>query len=138
MKKILIFIFSIMLVSCEDALVENPKSIAAETFYNTKADFEAAVAAIYNPLYGGGGISGRYQAAQNAMVDYAFGRAGHAILSEFQELGSTHATRVYTLWELFYKSIRNANIVIARVEEDNDLTDDEALNFVGEAKFLRA
>ncbi len=138
MKKILILIFSIMLVSCEDALVENPKSIAAETFYNSKADFEAAVAAIYAPLNKGGCIGGRYQATLSCMVDYAQGRGSVAILSEFQELGSTNANRVYGIWKLFYKSIRNANIVIARVEEANDLTEDEALGFIGEAKFLRA
>ena len=50
MKKIL-FLFSILcLTSCDDILKEQTKSLAVETFYNTAAEVDAAVNAIYTPL----------------------------------------------------------------------------------------
>ena len=47
-----IYIISVLLVflSCEDALIEEPKAIVSEQFYNTAADLETAVNAIIAPL----------------------------------------------------------------------------------------
>jgi len=51
MKKILLLAAIIIpLISCEKLLEENPKSIASETFYNTAAEVESAVNAIYYPV----------------------------------------------------------------------------------------
>ncbi|QGY45724.1 RagB/SusD family nutrient uptake outer membrane protein [Maribellus comscasis] len=138
MKKILIIIICFTLFSCEDVLVENPKSIAVETFYNTSDELDAAIAAIYGTMKGGGCMGGRYPAAQNASVDYAYGRGSYAEVSEFQGLGSTNINRVQGIWEAFYQSIRNANLVIKNAPEGNELTSDEIAESVGEAKFLRA
>jgi hypothetical protein len=51
MKKILLLLtISLLLTSCEDELVEAPKSIVVETFFNTAGDVETAVNAIFSPL----------------------------------------------------------------------------------------
>jgi hypothetical protein len=61
MNKILIFIFSAFLLSsCSETLVEKPKSLASENFYNTAAEVEAAVNAIYGPMRMDNGLSINY------------------------------------------------------------------------------
>lgn len=138
MKKILIIILSITLFSCEDVLTEKPKSIAVETYYNTSEEIDAALGAIYGAIRGDGCMGGRYPAVQNCMVDYAVGRAGHAPISEFQGLDATHSNRVYTMWDLFYKGIRNANLVIKNAPNGEEITQEDISKSVGEAKFMRA
>jgi len=63
MKKILIILFaSFLLASCEEMLIEEPKSISSDVFYNTPKEVESALAAIYSAVraYGcmGGDIPG--------------------------------------------------------------------------------
>ncbi|MBA4145389.1 MAG: RagB/SusD family nutrient uptake outer membrane protein, partial [Cytophaga sp.] len=65
MKKSIIFISIITaaaLSGCNDVLVEEPKSLSAETFYNTADEMESAVNAIYGPMRGDGGLSINYPA----------------------------------------------------------------------------
>ncbi|HKZ38372.1 MAG TPA: hypothetical protein VJ184_12020, partial [Chryseolinea sp.] len=51
MKKIFIYMMAALAVTgCSDMLEEEPKSIAAEVFYNTPSEAEAAVNAIYGPM----------------------------------------------------------------------------------------
>ena len=138
MKKILIILMCTALISCEEVLLEKPKSIAVETFYNTPDEIEAALGAIYSAISPDVCMGGRYPAIHNCMVDYAYGRAGHAPLSEFQGLDPTNANRVYIIWERFYIGIRNANLVIKNAPEGENLTEEVISKAVGEAKFMRA
>ena len=138
MKKVIILLISSLLIlSCEDTLIEEPKSLAVETFYNTYEEVEAAVNAIYVPLRNNNCMGALYPAQQEAMSDYGNGRGSYAIVSEFEGLNNTNITRVGQMWDLYYQAIRNANIVIQNTPNGSELTEDEKAAFIGEARFLR-
>ncbi len=133
---ILILIPLFGLFSCEDLLVEQPKSIAEETFYNTPKEVESALAAIYLPYRGQQFRD--YMAMMESYTDYSYGRGSWASNSNFQGLDGTNQPRTATMWDAFYLSIRNANIVIENVPTGKNLTDNDKAKYIGEAKFLRA
>lgn len=128
-----LFLFS----SCQKQLVENPKSLAAETFYNTAAEVQSAVNAIYTPFRDINGMA-CYIAQVDCYVDYGLGRGSYASLNDFQGLNSTNITRVGLIWDLFYLSIRNANFVIKNAPNGKSISQADINSNVGEAKFLRA
>ena len=135
MKKILIVIFIIALFSCEDLLIEEPKSIVIESFYNTKDEFEAAIAGILQPIRDLNTMGGRYPGTLICLTDYAVGRGSNAPISEFQQLDATNQARVFAMWPNFYRSILRANIVISQAPKSETLTQEDIAKFVGEAKF---
>lgn len=139
MKKILyIVLASFILISCEDALVESPKSLAVETFYNTPAEVESAIAAIYTPLRDPGCMGGLYPTQLECYTDYGYGRGSHAVLSNFQGLDGSNQSRTGGFWDKFYLSIRNANIVIQNVPKGKNLSTADVAKYTAESKFLRA
>lgn len=121
--------------SCEDLLIESPKSIAVETFYNTEAEVDGAVAAIYSPLKTI--FSSEYIPLHESSTDYHLGGGSYAPNSEFQGLNSTNITRAGTKWDNFYLGIRNANLVIQNVPKGVGLSDELKNRYIGEARFLR-
>jgi starch-binding outer membrane protein, SusD/RagB family len=138
MKNLLIILFiSIILFSCKDLLEENPKLLASETFYNTQEEVTTALNAIYSPLRIGNCLGGLFPAQLEAYSDYGYGRGSYTLVSQFQGLDDTNIGRAGSMWNLFYMSIRNANLVISRVPDAEFLTDAQKNNAIGEAKFLR-
>lgn len=138
MKKLSIFILIFCLYSCKDVLTEEPKSIAVETFYNTNAEVEAAISAIYTPFRSGNLFGSEYLAMLETFSDYQQGRASWAPNSDFQGLNGTNITRSGAQWNQFYLAVRNANLVIANAPLGNKLSDIEKNSAIGEAMFLRA
>lgn len=139
MKKILILFSAVFILGCsDDLLIEEPKSLAVENFYNTPAEIEAAVYAIYAPLRDGNCLGGLYPAQQEAMADYGYGRGSYAAISDYAGLDPTNITRVGQMWDLFYRSIRNANLVIQNAPLGIDVSPEQANAFVAEARYLRA
>lgn len=138
MKRFQYIMILLMMVSCKKTLTESPKSLSTENFYNSAAEIEAAVNAIYAPLRSPDGLGGTYLPQVESYVDYAYGRGSYGILSEFQGLDPTNITRTQAMWNLFYLSIRNANLVISKAPNGSRLTPEEVTKYVAEAKFLRA
>jgi len=138
MKKLLYILTAFLLFSCEDLLVEKPKSIAVETFYNTSAEVESALAAIYSPVKGSNTLGATYLGMHEALSDFFYGRGSYAPLSDYQGLNSTNVTRAGIIWRDFYLSIRNANLVIKNVPEAKNISEANKSKYIAEAKFLRA
>tara|TARA_R110002049_G_scaffold14039_1_gene60026 strand:+ start:5919 stop:7367 length:1449 start_codon:yes stop_codon:yes gene_type:complete len=139
MKKILfIIIANILMLSCEKELIEHPKSLAVETFYNTTSEMDAAVAAIYAPLRDPNCLGALYPGQMEAYSDFFYGRGSYAVLSTFQGLDGNNTNRVGAIWNLFYLAIRNANIVIQNTPDGKELTEIQKSQYIAEAKFLRA
>src|SRR5688500_10892309 len=116
MKRIFIFLtVDAGLSACDDILVEKPKSIAAEVFYNTESEAEAAVNAIYGPMRVGDALGINYPAQLEGLADYGNSRGSQTPVSLYQGLDNTNIGRVATIWDNFYQSIRNANLVIQNV-----------------------
>lgn len=124
--------------SCNKLLQEEPKSLAVETFYNTAAEVEAAVNAIYVPFIRTNEGIGIYLAQVESYVDYGFGRGSYAVLNDFAGLDPTNITRTQSFWGMFYLAIRNANLVIANAPKGKSISPADVDRFVAEAKFMRA
>ena len=139
MKNIFIYILAaIVFTGCEDALEEKPKSIAAEVFYNTAAEAEAAVYAIYGPMRVDNSFGINYPAQLEGLADYGNSRGSQTPVSLYQGLDNTNIGRVASIWDNLYQSIRNANLVIANVPKGKDISPELVAQFVAEAKYLRS
>jgi hypothetical protein len=137
MKKLLILLLVLTFVSCQDMLVEKPKSIAVETFYNTPKEVESALAAIYAPLRASV-YNYMYIALVECFTDYQYGRGSWAVNSNFEGLNATNITRSENIWVDLYRSIRNANLVIMNSPNGSKLTATDITKYVAEAKYMRA
>lgn len=138
MKSFILLLLLGGLTACEDVLVEKPKALAVETFYNTAGEVEAAVNAAYAQLRVPNGISGQLGAQLEAYTDYSYGRGSYQVLSDFQGLNSTNIPRTDEGWRLFYLAIRNANLVIRQAPKGASISPADVARFVAEAKFIRA
>jgi hypothetical protein len=139
MKNIAIcLIIAAGLFACDDVLKEEPKSLAAENFYNTPDEARAAVNAIYGPMRVDNALSINYPSQLEGLADYGNSRGSQTPVSLYQGLDNTNINRVGSIWDNFYQSIRNANIVIQNVPKGSEITPEDAAKFVAEAKYLRA
>ena len=152
MMKKLIISFTILLglffTSCEDMLVESPKSLVVEDFYNTPAEVEAAIAAIIAPARGR--LSGWWISTLDSHTEWGHGNndfgvtSGSTFTGNFgsfrlmQGLDAVGAANVEPNWNAFYQGIRNANLVIANVPESEQLSQEQKDIYVAEARFFRA
>ena len=74
MKKIIFALGLILgMTSCSSWLDEEPKSVAAETFYNTEAEAASAVLAPLNKLRNGYNHM-YFPGMQESFADFAYGR----------------------------------------------------------------
>ena len=139
MNKLLIYIMSVVLLaSCTDKLIEEPKSLASENFYNTAAEVEAAVNAIYGPMRLDNGLSINYPSQLEGLADYGNSRGSQTPVSLYQGLDNTNINRVGVIWDNFYQSIRNANLVIENAPKGSDISEADVAKYIAEAKYLRS
>lgn len=126
-------------VSCKDVLVEKPKALTVEGFYNTPTEVEAALAAIYDPIRGQ--MSGWWLGILESHTEWGGGLSGAANFDSFksmQGVSNVGANNLIPRWNAFYQSIRNANLAIKHTPDSKILTPAQIQAYVGEAKFLRA
>jgi len=136
MKKIFIFFLPLVLLfACNKDLVEHPKSIAAETFYNTPSEVEAGLDAIYGPLKGAMGTF--YISLEQISSEYNYGRGSQESLNTYSGLDNTNISRIGSFWQSFYQAILNSNICIQKIPLGKNLTDADKARYIGEARFLR-
>src|SRR5690606_20749480 len=130
-----LLLMNIILGCSKDILEEDPKTVAAELFYNTPEEVEAAVNASYSP------IRSNYAeqiAVLDAHTDWGYGRGSRSDYNDFQGFNSGNINITGGRWNAFYQSIRNANYVIGNAKDGTAITQSEIDLFVGEAKFIRA
>ncbi|WP_134090563.1 RagB/SusD family nutrient uptake outer membrane protein [Olivibacter sp. XZL3] len=123
---------------CSKELDQEPRLILEETFYNTAAEAEAAVNAIFPPIRLGAQGIASYNATLECHTDYAYGRGSWAQFNDFSGLDATNTNRVGDFWDSFYLAIRNANLVIKNVPEGDAMSEEEKNRYVAEARFMRA
>jgi hypothetical protein len=134
-----ILLLTIFFVSCDEMLVEAPKALVVEEYYNTPAEVEAGLAAIYSPLRGR--MSGWWIGVLESHTEWGSGMTGSANFDSFrsmQGLSAVGASRVIQFWDSFYQAIRNANLVIKNTPESTVLSQGEIDKYVAEARFMRA
>lgn len=125
----------LLLSSCSGLLNEEPKAVAAELFYNTPAEVEAGVNAIYPPMREN---RAEQIAVLDAHTDWGYGRGSRANYNDFAGFNSGNINVAAGRWNAFYQSIRNANLIIKNAPEGTDISREDIDKYVGEAKFLRA
>ena len=118
-----------------DILEEEPRTVAAELFYNTSEEVEAAVNAAYAPIRS---TYAEQIAVLDAHTDWGYGRGSRSDYNNFEGFNSGNINTAGSRWNAFYQSIRNANFVIGNAPEGSSISKSEIDLFVGEAKFMRA
>lgn len=129
---------SLMLSSCNDFLTHQPEDmIAADNFYTTEAELQAATAPLYNKVwydfndkfyYGLG--DGRANNLYAPYSDYVYP------FYNFTETGATGP--LTSAWGSFYVVIAQANIVINNVEKNaTSVSDSAKYTAIAEARFMR-
>lgn len=143
MKKILAQLMILLsvgaLASCEDMLTEKPKGLTVEGFYNTPAEVEAALAAIYTPLRSR--MSGWWVSILDCQTEWGAGLTAAANFDPFksmQGIDKVGENNLIPIWNSFYLTIRNANLVINYVPEGKALSQQQKDKYLAEARFLRA
>jgi hypothetical protein len=123
------------IVACEDALIEKPYLITQENFYNTKTEAEAGIAAVYPNLRSA--FANYYLVTTESSTDIFIARDGWGQISEFKGLEGGNRSQTEGFWSNFYRSIRNANIMISSIPNGSELSDSEKNLYIAEARFLR-
>ncbi len=134
-SKLLLSILFIGGISCQDLLVEDPRSVAVENFYNTEEEVRTATNAIYSPL--------RAERAEQVAIldthtDWGYGRGSRAQYNDFQGFNAANINATTVRWNAYYEAIRNANLVILNAPQGTDISQEAILRYVAEARFLRA
>lgn len=135
-KYIYHFAFVFALLGCEKALIEKPKAIATETFYNSKTEIESAVNAAYFPLQSSSFNS--YNTVLLTLSDIVYGRGSLEIMEDYNGFSAANITNMQGVWTQLYLAIRNANLVIENAPNAANIAEDERSAYIGEARFIRA
>lgn len=126
-----------MFIACaEDILEEKPKAIATETFYNTAAEVEAAVNAIYYNV-GVSQLTNQINMLE-PLADYGYGKGSLSYLNDYVGYSPANMTNMGYLWQAYYLLIRNANLVIINTPHGTKTTEDQKRQYIAEARFIRA
>lgn len=133
---VLIIVITALLSSCSDWLEEKPKAVAAETFYNTEEEANAAVLAPIEKFRSGFAMS--YPGILECFADYAYGRGSWEANSDYEGLNTQNQTRTNMVWASLYKAIRDCNIAISRLPAASDLSETLKAAYLAELRFLRA
>jgi hypothetical protein len=147
---IILSIASFTLLSCDDFLAEDPKSIlTGDQYYKTPADALTAVNATYF-FYNGGGSNGSSQSAYNSLLQVGMefatdeqypgpGATNPDVRSLSVHNHSSTNRTFYENWQQHYAGVRRANVAIEKIALI-DFGTNTALRdrYIGEAKFNRA
>lgn len=148
-KKIYLYLFTILsFLSCDSFLEEDPKSIISPDFFFTSAsDARQAITGIYavlknNSIYGQLGLDHFYDNGAdiiepNRSISFLT-PIGNYSMNESIADQSVQKMGVADTWRDLYRVIFNANTVISRLTDSNDISKDSQIFFIAEARFLRA
>jgi len=151
MKKIYVFLASCCIVgvfSCSDQLDLQPLDrVSTDAFYKNRADFDGAIFASYSSIQDFWGTStenlgefGEFwkismTIADDVAADANNGGSSRDIDNLILRSSDVPFAAVYTQ---IYEGIYRANLVLDRLDGENDLTAEDKTILSGEAKFLRA
>lgn len=130
------FLLILVLSSCNKILVEKPKTVAVENFYNTAQEMESAVNAIYEPLRSNNMVE--QTVILDTQTDWGYGRGSRADYNAMQGFNAANINNAGGRWNMFYLAIRNANLVIQNAPNGSSISQEDIDLNLGEAKFLRA
>lgn len=150
MKKPIILIFTVFLLiySCNNLDLEPLDRVTENTFYKTRAEFDGAMFASYSSIQKFWesstetlGERGEYWklsmvtsdnvAADDVTSDQRSRNLDNLLFDPFE-------VPFQSLYSMIYEGIARANLVLEKLDGDNELTAEDKSELEGEAKFLRA
>lgn len=135
----LLLVFS----GCDNFLSEKPRDVLSpDTFFNSDEEAVSAVNGLYEPLYDGS-LYGSYGIKRF----YTYG--ADVIEPSREGGGSLNDINNYTLsvgrdagargaWNEFYKMVQNANVILDRVRDNENISPSTQDQVIGETLYLRA
>lgn len=139
MRKIL-YILGILsvLTSCSFLDVQPSDIYRTDNFYTTEKDIVSALNGVYAPmtesaLYGQM-ISGR----MGLQGDLGYNNNSVDVNTVAENMATTSDAKIRGYWLTCYKGISNANLLIANINNADDISEENRLTVLGEARFLRA
>ncbi len=146
---IFLYVFLIItLIGCEDFLEEEPRNIIApENFFTSDADANQAITGVYsviknNSIYGQAGLDNWYDNGVDIIepnrTHPIFEVMGNYTLSAVTADASNQLMSVSDTWQNLYRVILNANVIIDRVDGNQDISQDVQADVIAQARFLRA
>lgn len=147
MKKIVLKILSVVLITltlfgCEEFLMEDPKSLLSpNNFFNSDEEAGLYINGVYSTymfhqsLYNTVGLSRFYMFGTDLINPNRYGGEGKDF-SLYTITEGNNPTRV--TWQNLYRVIQDCNIILDRIEGNENITDAGYKQNRGEALFLRA
>jgi len=138
MKKTIILLAATLLTlcSCNDLLEEHPKAVAAETFYSTEKELDAALLAPIAKMSVWDGFGLLSWGLPEDLSDMINGTGSWAQPGEYKELNPTNYGRTDAIWRRLYMAIRDCNIPLSRIPE-TALDESTKAKYEGQFRFLR-
>ncbi|MEM6377127.1 MAG: RagB/SusD family nutrient uptake outer membrane protein [Bacteroidota bacterium] len=151
MKNKIFLAFFFLLVgfsSCENFLEEEPKDIISpNNFFNSEADAQAAIAGIYaimknNAIYGQVGLDAWYENGADvvgpnrgwgiiaSICGYTMNEGNAGDIQQLMGIAQT--------WKDLFKIVLNTNVILANVENNENILTGPRNEIIGETLFLRA
>lgn len=143
-SRIAVISFAFMIFAgCESFLAEEPRDVLSpESFFNSDKEVRQAINGVYAPLYNGS-LYGSYGIKRFYMY-------GADVIEPSREGGgSLNDINNYTLsvsrdagargaWEELYSIVQNANLILSRISENENISEEGRDQFMGETLFLRS
>jgi hypothetical protein len=128
------------LSSCNDFLQTEPYDfVSPETFYSNETECTMALAGIYYTLVYEEVYGNYYSCMISNVDDLSYYQRNVGSISS-QVYGNGHSPsnqHVWGAWEMLYKGINNANVLLQNIDAAN-ISESVKTRIKGEAKFLRA
>lgn len=126
----------ISLTQCSDLLDTQPLGeLNTETFYRTPAHFDAATLGAYSTLLNFSWSDAGYFPMMLRVDDDTRGPWDDGSSNFEWTAGSNH---VELIWREAYKGIQRSNMILAGLEDTDQLSEEQKARYAGEAKFVRA
>lgn len=142
-KTVSFLVVLLAFAGCDNFLSEEPRDVLSpDTFFNSDEEAIVAVNGLYEPLYDGS-MYGNYGVKRFYMY-------GADVIEPSREGGgSLNDINNYTLsvsrdagsrpaWNHFYEIIQNANVILDRVEGNENISPEARDQVIGETLFLRS
>ena len=150
MKKLFLLILTAFLAieSCNNLDLEPLDRVTENTFYKTKADFDGAIFASYASIQKFWGLSTETLGERGEFWKVSLATTDDVAADEVTSDGISRnldnllfdpfEVPFQAIYSMVYEGIYRANLVLEKLEDENELAEDEKAVLAGEAKFLRA
>ncbi|NLD63597.1 MAG: RagB/SusD family nutrient uptake outer membrane protein [Bacteroidales bacterium] len=137
---ILIILMLFLCSSCDEFLTEDPRgNLSADQYFNTKEECTSAINGLYFRFSDSFLHSSLIHTLNIGTDQFFTPRAvmfGGMVHGIYEGLG-VFDVRILDYWTVLYRGVRDANLVISRIEQ-SPLDESEKAALLGEAKFIRA